>query len=496
MRRNERGIALLVCLMALLLLTGIAFGLMYMSDSDVWVNSNYRSSQKAYQAALGGLQNVRQRMTSGLAASPPRIDPPTTKPGDIGSVLYILNPYDATDTVNLLAIQDPANAYYDNELPKEASAQSIGTPSGASVIPQFEYPDYNTAPNLNRLRYKWVRINAKMNFATKPYLTDPAAGNLPVCWNGSRELTVANISACLPAGGVPPAQNPVYQLTALAVTATGAQRMLQMEVATDPPITTPGAVDSQDHVNLNGSLDVNAYDGCSCQCTAFDKHGKCTTYGNLPGKTCDASKYSIYATGTVDSPTPSETFESGQTPAIAQSKPWPYDMNALISQFSSVGTAVTSAPYNFACTPQSSGDPLNCGSHSASSSTGNFGIPPAIPPLSQVQSSDSGYQITYVPGDIQLTGGWSGFGILVVNGNLDIHGGLNFDGLIITSGVISFTGGGSDHVNINGAIIAGQQSLVDNTLGGSASIQFNACALPGQNKNAPPKMLGMREVNF
>jgi hypothetical protein len=492
MRRNERGIALLTCLMALLLLTGIAFGLMYMSDADTLVNSNYRSSQQAYYAALGGLQNVRQRMTPGLAAAPPRIDPPTAIPGNAGSVMYILNPYDPSDTVDLPAIQNPG-LYYDNELPLEASAQGISTPSGSSVTTQSEY--YTIAP-LNILRYKWVRITAKTNLATSPYKTNPAAGNLPVCWNGAREVTVADISVCLPAGGNPPSQNPVYLLTALAVTDSGAQRMVQMEVANDPPITTPAAVDSQDHVNLNGNLDVNAYDGCSCQCTAFDKKGNCTTYGNRSPKTCDASKYSIYANGTVDPPNGSETFESGQTPAIAQNQPWPYDINALVSQFSSVGLPVTGAPYNFSCTPQSGPDPLNCGSRSASSSTGNFGNPPSSPPLAQVQSSDPGYQITYVPGDIQLTGGWNGFGVLVVNGNLDIHGGLNFDGLIIVHGVISFTGGGSDTVNINGAIIAGQQSLIDNTLGGSAVIQYNGCALPGTNRNAPPRMVALRELNF
>jgi hypothetical protein len=289
----------------------------------------------------------------------------------------------------------------------------------------------------------------------------------------------------------------VYQLTALAVTDSGAQRMAQMEVANDPPITTPGAVDSQDHVNLNGNLTVDAYDGCSCQCTKYDNQGVCTgSHISRAGKTCDASKYSIYANGTVDQPNGSETFLSGQTPAIAQNQPWPYDINALVSQFQNVATPVTGSPYNWTCTPQSGPDPLNCGNRSANGNQGSFGNPPSSPPLAQVQSTDTGYQITYVPGDVQLSGGWQGFGVLVVNGNLDIHGGLNFDGLIIVKGVISFTGGGSDKVNINGAIIAGQQSLIDNTLGGSANIQFNACALPGSNKNAPPRMLAVRELNF
>src|SRR5439155_1765552 len=69
MRRNDRGIALLLCIMALMVLTGIAIGLMYMTDSETLVNANYRTSQQAYFAALAGLQNVRQRMTPGLSAA-------------------------------------------------------------------------------------------------------------------------------------------------------------------------------------------------------------------------------------------------------------------------------------------------------------------------------------------------------------------------------------------------------------------------------------------
>jgi hypothetical protein len=59
--------------------------------------------------------------------------------------------------------------------------------------------------------------------------------------------------------------------------------------------------------------------------------------------------------------------------------------------------------------------------------------------------------------------------------------------------VISFTGGGSSGVNIYGAVLAGQQSYVDNTLGGSASIYFDYCSLPQGNQNQPPRVLSFRE---
>jgi type II secretory pathway component PulK len=50
MRRSERGIALLLCILSLMVLTGIAIGMMYMTDSETMINANYRSSQQAYFA--------------------------------------------------------------------------------------------------------------------------------------------------------------------------------------------------------------------------------------------------------------------------------------------------------------------------------------------------------------------------------------------------------------------------------------------------------------
>jgi len=265
---------------------------------------------------------------------------------------------------------------------------------------------------------------------------------------------------------------------------------LQMEVAQDPPLSTHGAVDSQDHVTLNGKLDINAYDYCSCQCTSFDNKGNCKTWGNKPGKTCDASKFAIYAAGSVDNPNGSETFVSGQNPAIAQNQPWTWDMDALIARYTSDPNTVnvTQAPYNWSCT---AGD---CGGHSGVT----FGVPPTMPPSPPDNPAGAGQytQTTYVPGNLQITGGPQGNGVLIVNGDLDIHGGLEFYGLIIVKGVIKFTGGGSSQVNVYGAIIAGQESLVDNVLGGSAVIDYDYCALPQPDKTKPPRTLAFRELNF
>ena len=59
---GQEGIALLLCMFSLLLLTGIALGLIYMGDTETRVNDNFRSSQQAYFAARAGLEEARDRM--------------------------------------------------------------------------------------------------------------------------------------------------------------------------------------------------------------------------------------------------------------------------------------------------------------------------------------------------------------------------------------------------------------------------------------------------
>ena len=63
-------------------------------------------------------------------------------------------------------------------------------------------------------------------------------------------------------------------------------------------------------------------------------------------------------------------------------------------------------------------------------------------------------------------------------------------------GVISFTGGGSDKTNIFGAVLAGQQSLVDVDLGGSATINYDSCALVQKKAPRPPNAIAFRELPY
>ena len=527
--RKERGVALLIALFALLLLAAVAFQMMFVADVETAVNDNFRSSQRSYDAAWSGTQEARERLMPTNTA-PHLVVGPVLLPGVPGSIIYIRNPGKQADgTVEAAGNIDPtqaANRYFDNELCHEnfvglALANpgigipcTAGPPAGNVTYIASDAPFTGTTGALD---YKWVRITQKANNTVQPVAGSTfglVSGNvatintIPICWDGTNQLPK-------PAGYVTCDDNPpptggsylktVYMVTSLAVTPTGARRMAQLEVALDPPFVTNAAVDSQDHVNLNGQLTVNGYDNCNCaQVSTCNKKGAspgsgaflCTSppvFGNAPGKTCDSSKWAIYSSQSVDNPGASETVIAGPNPPIAQSQPWPYDITSLIDKYKNQAGTVnaTGAPYNYSCT----GTPPNCSQHPSQV----FGIPPNFPPTppdNPLGPPGMALQVTYVPGDLKITSSSQGNGILVVDGDLEINGGLQFYGLVLVKGVVKFTGGGADKTNIFGAVLAGQESLVDTTLGGSAVINFDSCALSRNTGQRPPNQIAFRELSY
>src|SRR6476659_2045204 len=91
--RRERGVALIMTIFGLLLLTAVAVAMMYSSDSETMISVNYRDKQVATYSAVSALQEARQRVHPefgdlALANLIPTQTPTTAN----GQVLYILNP--------------------------------------------------------------------------------------------------------------------------------------------------------------------------------------------------------------------------------------------------------------------------------------------------------------------------------------------------------------------------------------------------------------------
>jgi len=93
----------------------------------------------------------------------------------------------------------------------------------------------------------------------------------------------------------------------------------------------------------------------------------------------------------------------------------------------------------------------------------------------------SNVEITYVKGDLHISGSNTGCGILVVDGSLTVTGGTSFEGLVLVSGDIRLSGSGSQ-MKVLGSAMVGQAIANGDTTtkaktSGSAAISYSSEAL-------------------
>ena len=222
-RREERGVALLLTIFGLLLLTAVAMAMMFSSDAETAISVNYRDSQVSSYAAISGVQEARDRIQAlngdlAVAGYLPT-NTPDQGVANGGYVLYILNP-GSNETVASIAPwnwNNGSNQYFDQELCQENMFPGVvtkGTPgvpcSGAAAVPSnvctsvtaagggwCKYYDNSanatnwqlkdTGGNKIPLDYKWVRVTMKEDWNTPVYVPSGAPGaatGTQVCWDG------------------------------------------------------------------------------------------------------------------------------------------------------------------------------------------------------------------------------------------------------------------------------------------------------------------------
>jgi hypothetical protein len=234
----ERGVALLFALFTLLLLSAIAASLMFMTNTESSVNSNYRSERLSAFAAKAGMEEVRDRMPALNTTA----KLPTTLPPLAGSVLYVLNEGAAPGTVRPWVA---GNTYMDDEMCHDFAVvqgqqpapdvRCTSAPSSAYLVAgtlaapvTSNYPWSGTSAALS---YKWIRVTLKQSNSVQLYPVNGATAT-QVCWNGSTELLLSGAATCQT---MSPSTNPVYMITSLAANASGStRRMVQAEVALSP----------------------------------------------------------------------------------------------------------------------------------------------------------------------------------------------------------------------------------------------------------------------
>jgi Tfp pilus assembly protein PilX len=478
-KTSERGIALIVALMLLLLISAALMGMIMMSNTETNVSANFRDEQTAFFAAKAGIEEVRDRLRSGatntLTTNTFFTLSPTPLPGANNGVLYITNPGPG-ETVNPwnTAPDTQGSVHYpDTEICQEVTCTS-GVP-GASpwYTSTAASTSYAASPQLN---WKWVRVMSKTNLSgagtARVNSVDGATNANRVCWNGANEV-VTSAGDC---GG----NAPVYVLTALAVTSSGSRRMIQFE----------------ETLNVNIPIVAALYTRLSSDT------GQALNVTGVTDPVCSAASVYGAASGTSTVTTPGSGNVTGSPTGTINNYGWTLgDMSRLIGPLISNSTSITTVP---GITHDSSNPP------NYSLTNGSLGTMPTVTRNgSQAITAITapGTPITYatpIVGNLTLgggSGGINGQGVLIVQGNLtiDVATGFNYYGLIVVTGNVTMISSSNASVmpNINGALIGGGTfSAPIANFGGSISLHQNACAVQSSLSGQFYKTVANREMIY
>jgi len=514
LRSKERGMALLMALLALFLISAIGLGMMYMSTGETAINMNYKDSQTAFFAMRAGLEEGRDRLRTN--ATVPITGLPTTQlPGTLNSILYITNPA-AGDNVDPIT---PGNTYFDDELCHETvagltySAPNSGV-ACAAAPPAGSVPAYvaSTSPytgTASALNYKWVRITLKQNNTFPNALVAPVDALHPasglgsqVCWNSAtgQEVVVLSLgyNDCVTAHANLTNVGPLYIITSFALTPSGSRRIGQYEVAGITVLPPPGAL-SLDGPGAAFPTAPNSHnftvDGIDGSCTAAPPAG-CATIPNRAypavGVTDQAGVNNLLGNpvGTGGS-LPTNRYgnyvgclAAGSCATAATGSP------SIVNNAASL-TGLWSDPVQLNNLVQSLANSADV-SESTCSMNGlpynGHASPCGMP--AQGLGTNANPQITFVNGDLSLNGAVSGAGVLVVTGNLSFGGNTSFNGLVLVvgQGNMSENGGGSGEfdgqVFVANTLSHGSpfsqlatlgQPIINWTGGGGNGIYYNSC---------------------
>lgn len=411
--QKEIGVALLISIFVLLLISIVAIALIVSSGTESALAGNYRSATGVYYAALAGLEEARGRLLpknpNSFQSTASGFLPSTTLAA--GYVAYVLNPA-ASESASTLLTTYP-DAEYDNEF-------GTGSLAGATVNTTLSV--WNRAP-LNSLSvpvplYKWVRINAvtakSLNVPVGPsYSGPPYDSTTPVFYDVTRpsgaQLNISNTGV------------QVLELTALAVLPNGSQKLLQYLTASTPL-----------NLNLNAALTL---DGNTPQFTASPSPsfwvggadqgsvGTCT-----PGAAAFAVGYTSGALSNFVQPSnPSGIPIGPPSSADLRNHYTPYvDPNPdIVPVTLSPNLSTVGGLNNLVQTITASADAVITGPVTETSSTNVF--PTAMSPTNPVT--------IVVNGDLTFSG-WrsTGYGLLLVTGEFTYDPDASWDGIILVIG--------------------------------------------------------------
>ena len=539
-RKREAGVALIVAIVGLLLITAVAAGMILVSNSETNVDANYRDQQVALFAAKAGLEEARDRV---LKSNPANIALPCILPSGIPtagcatnfSATYItapgVTPWAAGSTLSTGAGNV---SVYDQEYLAELAAQGLPAPAGAWYVSSNTSATYSGATN--PLPYQWVRINLKLNATIDPATGTPHWVNntngIPptaqVLYDpGSQTQCVAGTAAPSPCATSSNLQ-PVYEITSYAVTKNGSRRMIQDEVAAvtlnlnfPSPLTIPGPLGAFNPPNsANYCMDGNDTTGVTsiAACSKFTPPpappGGCgaptaggpavaVSPGDINGSTTTTN--SQYVTNQIPRPG-NYPGNTGSTPSVGTpALPPNISSPAALQQ----ELQLVEQNSNVCITPSASSMP-SCPSPTVMNpgSGGNYTysqLVSAMPGGTWPNSNDNP-QVIVVDGNVDITGNTTGSGILVVTGNLTYDGNSSWNGIIMVvgDGLTTYVQNGGGNGQFNGAIFVantagpppGSYGPADFTIngGGGNGLYYNSCWIQSAQKPIGYILLSSKEV--
>jgi Tfp pilus assembly protein PilX len=492
LKTSERGVALVLALLVLLLLSAVLMGMIMMSNTETNVSSNFRDEQTAFFASKAGVEEIRDRLRSTATNSLSSSLPTTALPGATNGVFYITNPASG-ETV--APWQTTGTNYPDDEICKEVTCSS-GAPTGTwYAASQSASTTYQATPILT---WKWVRVMAKLNKPSTSSKLVPVNGSsgsdttagYRICWNGTNEVAVSNITytSCAAANAN---YLPVYELTALAVTSSGSRRMTQYEVSRTPFPPMPGAM-IFDGSNPNFGTNPNS--------NAFGVDGTDAAQGPNAGAGCGAAANQP-ALGAYDN-------GSATTLSGVVNRPGKYTSGSTATP------AVSNV--NAALGPLATVDGLTNLVNSVTATAGSNVYPNANYTAPTNLGTNNAPVINVVQGDYSFGG--SGAGILLVTGTLTMSGTPNFNGIILVIGKGNVVKNGGGNGTLNGSLfVANMYSDTPPTYnnliplgysnppgiptiawngGGNATIQYDSCWISAVTQSFPYKIVAQRELIY
>jgi hypothetical protein len=443
--RAEAGIALLIALLVIVLLSAFAFSMVALTTSQLQLGKTIQTQTQVYYAALAGLEEARGRLEP---AAPDALSG-NSLPTAVNQVAYLVNG----------AMQDPvqptnpASPYYDIEYAREFS----GGLTGASVLTPVS-SDQPGAGTVSAIPYKWVRITLKTEYSSGQDVDQDGTldNSSPVYWDGAHQ----NVTGT----GVP-----VYKLTALAVDASGIRQMAQAEVAGRVSrysalagLATGGTATLTGLAGRKGSTPNLVVDGND-------------TVNNPPCGTAGVPGLVTVGTASISSAT-----VNGIPAPVQQVISLPSSPAAFINSLRGGVTPILNA------------DPTHVSL--VSGETGYVGTDVVLG-TQPSETTPAQPAIVYSDKPLAISGtGSTGDGILLVTGNLSITGGFNYRGLIVVDGTVTLASNSTGSIWIQGSVISSGNLSADSTQSSSNAlgVRYDSCAVADSFQSLPKTVLAFR----